>query len=246
VKDGLGQVQSALVLGATSDIAAATLDELAGERLDKVVLAARDPERIAAGSLGEAEVATVQFDARDLGAHERFVEEAFERHGDFDLVLLAFGVLGSGAEQDRDAALATIQTNFVGAVSLIMPLVERLKSQGHGTLVVLSSVAAERGRKSNFVYGSSKAGLDAFCQGLADSLEGTGVHVMVVRPGFVRTSMTAGLDPAPLATTPQAVAREIVRGVRTGADTVWVPRPMRWVMSLLRHLPRAVFRRLDI
>jgi decaprenylphospho-beta-D-erythro-pentofuranosid-2-ulose 2-reductase len=112
--------------------------------------------------------------------------------------------------------------------------------------VALSSVAGERARKSNFVYGSSKAGMDAFFQGLADSLEGTAVKVMVVRPGFVHTKMTEGLEPAPLSTTPEAVAAAIVRGLARGTGTVWVPPALRYAMSALRHLPRPVFRKLPI
>lgn len=121
-----------------------------------------------------------------------------------------------------------------------------MRAQGHGVIVALSSVAGERPRASNFVYGSSKAGVDAFFSGLADSLVGTGVSVLVVRPGFVRSKMTAGLAVAPLATTPEAVAEAIVSGIRRNRHTVWVPGVMRWVMSGLRHTPRAVFRRLPL
>jgi decaprenylphospho-beta-D-erythro-pentofuranosid-2-ulose 2-reductase len=112
--------------------------------------------------------------------------------------------------------------------------------------VVLSSVAGERARRSNFIYGSSKAGLDAFAQGLGDALHGTGVHVMVVRPGFVRTKMTAGRAEGPMATTPEAVATAIEVGLRRRSETVWVPGALRLVMAALRHVPRAVFRRLPI
>ena len=121
-----------------------------------------------------------------------------------------------------------------------------LQSQGHGSLVVMSSVAGERARRANFIYGSSKAGLDAFAQGLGDALHGTGVHVMVVRPGFVRTRMTAGLPEAPLATTPEAVATAVELGLRRRTETVWVPGTLRVVMAALRHLPRGVFRRLPV
>jgi decaprenylphospho-beta-D-erythro-pentofuranosid-2-ulose 2-reductase len=121
-----------------------------------------------------------------------------------------------------------------------------MKQQGHGTIVLLSSVAGERVRKSNYVYGSSKAGIVGFAQGLGDSLAGTGVRVMVVRPGFVKTKMTAGLDPVPLSTTPEAVADAIVKGLARGSDTVWAPAPLRGVMAALRHVPRAIFRRLPI
>ena len=125
-------------------------------------------------------------------------------------------------------------------------IVERLRAQGHGTIVALSSVAGERARRSNFVYGSSKAGMDTFLQGLADSLVGSGVRVMIVRPGFVHTKMTAGMEPAPLSTTAEAVADAIVRGLARGSEIVWVPPALRFVMSALRHVPRAIFRRLPI
>ena len=143
----------------------------------------------------------------------------FDRFGDFDLVLLAFGVLG---DQDRRrarprAAVEIVESNYIGAVSVRVPVVDRLRAQGHGTIVVLSSVAGERARKSNFVYGSSKAGLDAFFQGLGDASSGTGVRVMIVRPGFVHTKMTEGMEPAPLATTPEAVADAIVTGLGRGS-----------------------------
>ena len=149
----------------------------------------------------------------------------FDRFGDFDLVLLAFGVLGDQEEAEHDgrAAVEIVEVNYLGAVSVAVPLAQRMREQGHGTIVVLSSVAGERARRSNFVYGSSKAGMDAFFQGLGDSLVGTGVQVMIVRPGFVHTKMTEGMDAAPLSTTPEAVADAIVHGLARGRETVWVP-----------------------
>lgn len=253
MKDALGSVQSVLVLGGTSEIALATVRELVARRARTVILAARDPgrsEQAARGArdAGATTVETVGFDADDTDSHERFVEEVFGRHGDIDLVLLAFGVLGDSGRSAASgpAAAAVVRTNFLGAVSVAIPVARRLREQGHGTLVVLSSVAGERVRRSNFVYGASKAGLDGLAQGLGDSLHGTGVEVMVVRPGFVRTKMTAGLDAAPLSTSPDAVARAIVRGLARGSHTVWAPPALRPVMAVLRHLPRAVFRRLPV
>jgi decaprenylphospho-beta-D-erythro-pentofuranosid-2-ulose 2-reductase len=119
---------------------------------------------------------------------------------------------------------------------------DRFRRQGHGTLVVLSSVAAERARKANYVYGSSKAGLDAFAQGLGDALVGTGARVMVVRPGFVHSRMTAGMASQPFATTPDVVATQIMRGLARGSDTVWAPPLVRWVFVVMRHLPRPLWR----
>ena len=164
------------------------------------------------------------------------------------MVLVAFGVLGDQERDERDPAAAAevVETNFTAAVSVGVAVAERLRMQGHGTLVVLSSVAGERARRSNFVYGASKAGMDAFYQGLGAALAPEGVHVMVVRPGFVKTRMTAGMKPAPLATTPEAVAQVVVDGLDRGARTVWAPPPLRAVMTVLRHLPTPVFRRLPL
>jgi decaprenylphospho-beta-D-erythro-pentofuranosid-2-ulose 2-reductase len=248
MKDSLGSVQSLLVLGGSSDIALATARKLAQDRTKRIILAARPSERLDAGAellRGHgAEVRTVEFDALDVESHEKTLAPLFEE-GDIDVVLLAFGVLGDQAQDERDpiAAAKVVQTNYVGAVTSSLVVAEALKKQGHGSLVVLSSVAAERARKANFIYGSSKAGLDAFAQGLGDSLVGTGVHVMVVRPSFVVSKMTADRPKGPMPTTPEAVAEGIVEGLRKDAEMVWVPAQVRYAMSGLRHLPRPVFRK---
>ena len=168
----------------------------------------------------------------------------FDRHRDIDAVLVALGVLGEPAEDQLPGAVEVISTNFVGAVSGIVPAVERLVNQGHGTLIVLSSVAAVRARQANYPYGATKAGLDAFAQGLGDALRPAGVHVLVVRPGFVRTKMTADRPAAPLSTNADAVATDIVAGLRRRAHTVWSPPVLRFVFGVMRHLPRALWRRL--
>jgi decaprenylphospho-beta-D-erythro-pentofuranosid-2-ulose 2-reductase len=246
MRDALGEVQSVLVLGGTSEIGVATARALVEGRARTVILAARDPAKCAAAAdslraAGAERVEAVAFDARDTGSHEAFVQDVWSRFGDIDLALVAFGVLG-----DEDEALEMLEVNFTGAASVMLPLARRMQDQGQGTIVVLSSVAGERARKSNYLYGASKAGIDAFAQGMGDRLAGTGVHVMVVRPGFVHTKMTEGMDAAPLSTTPEAVAQEIVRGLARGAHTVWAPPPLRLVMSVLRHVPRPIFRRLPI
>jgi decaprenylphospho-beta-D-erythro-pentofuranosid-2-ulose 2-reductase len=246
MKDALGEVQSVLVLGGTSEIGVATARALVERRARTVVLAARDPSKCAAAAdelraAGAERVESVAFDARDTESHPAFVADVFSRFGDIDLALVAFGVLG-----EEDQAVEMAEVNYTGAASVMLRLAERMKEQGQGTMVLLSSVAGERARKSNFAYGASKAGVDAFAQGLGDSLAGTGVHVMVVRPGFVHTKMTAGMEAAPMSTTPDAVAKEIVRGLARGAHTVWAPPPLRLVMSVLRHVPRPIFRRLPI
>ena len=253
MRDALGEMQSVLVLGGTSDIALAIVRKVVARRGARVVLAARKPETCdsAAAVLrdaGASEVHSVAFDATDFASHEGFVRATFDRFGDFDLVLVAFGVLGdqARAEHDPGAALEIVQTNFSGTVSVTVPLVTRLRAQGHGDLVLLSSVAGERVRRSNFVYGSSKAGVDGYYQGVAASLATSGVRVMIVRAGFVHTKMTDGLKAAPLSVTADAVADAVVRGLARGREIVWVPPAMRYVMVVLRHLPVAVFRRLRL
>ena len=253
MRDGLGAVQSVLVFGGTSDIAESTLRRLVQRRARRVVLAGRDVDRLGEiaedlRARGATFVECVPFDALDTATHEAMVDAIFDRVGDIDLVLVAFGVLGeqADAEQHATAAVDVARVNYLGAVSVLTPTAQRLQAQGHGTIVVLSSVAGERARESNYVYGSTKAGLDAFAQGLNDRLVGTGANVMIVRPGFVHTKMTAGLKPAPLAATPDSVAAAILDGLATGRTIVWVPRTLRPVMSVLRHLPRPVFRRLAL
>ena len=251
MKDAFGLPQSLLVLGGTSEIALATARRLVVRRARTVWLAGRPSPALESAAaelraLG-ADVHTAAFDALDPESHETELGTIFAQ-GDIDMVLLAFGILGDQAHDERDpvAAVRVAQTNYTGAVSAGLVSARALQAQGHGSLVVLSSVAGERARRANFIYGSSKAGLDTFTQGLGDALHGTGVHVMVVRPGFVRSRMTAGLEEAPLATTPEAVATAIELGLRRRSEAVWVPGALRVVMSALRHVPRGVFRRLSL
>jgi decaprenylphospho-beta-D-erythro-pentofuranosid-2-ulose 2-reductase len=208
------------------------------ERLDKAVEQLR--------AVG-ATVSTVEFDALDTASHPTVLDKAFS-DGDIDVTVVAFGVLGDAEElwQDHAKAVEHAQVNYTGAVSVGVALAERLRRQGHGRVVALSSVAGERVRRSNFVYGSTKAGMDGFYLGLGEALRGEGISVTVVRPGFVHTKMTEGMKPAPLATTPQAVAEVVVNAVAKRKELVWAPAPWRLVMSILRHIPRAIFRELPI
>jgi decaprenylphospho-beta-D-erythro-pentofuranosid-2-ulose 2-reductase len=250
--DALGAPQSLAVLGGTSEIGLAVAERLVRGRCERVGLAGRDAGelRVAADRLvkaGAYDVRTHVFQAADTGDHDRVIRDLFA-DGDVDVVLLAFGVLGDQGAMtaDPDQAVALGHVNYIATVSLGLRAATALRRQGHGSLVFLSSVAAERGRAANFVYGSSKAGVDTFAQGLGDSLQGTGVHVLVVRPGFVRTRMTAGLAEAPIATTADAVAEAVVDGLARRREVVWVPGVLRAVMSGVRHLPRPLFRRLGV
>ena len=252
MRDALGRPQTVAVFGGTSEIGRAVVDLLVDRGTSRIVLAGRDTTALEAVARDlrqrqGARVDLVPFEAGERSSHDRAVQEVFAG-GDVDVVLVAFGVLGDQERDERDpvAAAVVVETNFTAAASVGVAVGEQLRRQGHGALVVLSSVAGERARRSNFVYGASKAGLDAFYQGLGAALEPEGVHVMVVRPGFVKTRMTAGMKPAPLATTPEEVARVVVDGLERDARTVWAPPPLRVVMTVLRHLPTPLFRRLPL
>ena len=194
-----------------------------------------------------ADVEVLDFDARDTAGHRAVVATA-RAAGDIDVALVAFGVLGDAEQawQQHDLAVEIAEVNYVGAVSCGVALAEVMREQGHGVIVALSSVAGERVRRSNFVYGSTKAGMDGFYLGLGEALREYGVHVAVVRPGFVRTKMTEGMDDVPLSVDAPQVAEAIVDAVAKRRDLVWVPRPLRAVMSGLRHVPRPIFRKLPL
>ena len=248
--DALGEPQSVLVLGGSSEIARATVEALPRGRLRRVILAGRpsaalDDAALALGNAGIPTVEVARFDAANTDSHGAFVDEVFD-NGDVDIVILAFGVLGDQMQLDSDPSqavhLATV--NYTGAVSVGLHVARRLRQQGHGHLVVLSSVAGDRARRSNYVYGSTKAGLDAFAQGLGDALVGSGASVLVVRPGMVRTRMSAGLPEAPMTTDPDVVGQVIVQALRKGKHTVYAPGQLRFLMTAVKTVPRSVFRKL--
>jgi decaprenylphospho-beta-D-ribofuranose 2-oxidase len=242
-----------LLLGGTSEIGLAIVRRLTTHGPVRPYLIGRDRERLH-GALAELERSGCAsgdidvLDADELGGHREVIGRAFERAGGFDTVVLAVGVLGAqaGIDADRAKALEVMRTNFIGSGSLLLECLRHLREQGSGTLIVLSSVAAERPRASNAIYGAAKAGIDALAQGLADETAGSGVRVLVIRPGFVTTKMTEGLKPAPMASTAEEVAEATVRALDGHAHTVWVPARLRPVFAVLRHLPRPLFRRLPL
>jgi decaprenylphospho-beta-D-erythro-pentofuranosid-2-ulose 2-reductase len=238
-----------IVLGGTSVIALAIVRELQSRAPREVALVARDAAALerAVGELrtaGCTRAIAVELDP--ARTHVAVIGEAFEALGGADIIILAVGVLGErgGLPADVAGAIEVLHVNLVVAGSLLLEGARRLREAGGGTLVVLSSVAGERTRRGNVVYGASKAGLDALAQGLGDALHEDGVRVLVVRPGFVHTRMTHGLDAPPLSTTPQAVAGVVVDGLDRGAHTVWAPPTLRWLMLAVRMLPRRIFRRM--
>jgi len=252
VIDAIGTPQRILLLGGTSDIGLAIVQRLTpGDRPVEVVLAGRDPGRLERSSAelvtataGRAQVRTLPFKAESLPTHAEVIAAAWA-DGDVDVAILAFGQLGDQRAllEDPEAAARLTTVNHTAAVSIGLHLARRMRQQGHGHIVALSSIAAERARPSNFIYGASKAGFDAFFDGLGYELAPHGITVSVLRPGFVRSRMTAGLDVPPLASTPTAVADAAAAGVgNTGAR--YVSLAQRALGTALRVLPRTVVRRL--
>ena len=241
--------ETIVILGGRSEIGLAVARRLAPGAT--VVLAARRSDDLTGEvqvvhNAGAAAVDTVEFDADDLAAQREALDGIVRRHGRLDVVVIAFGILGDQALAERDAehARAVVHTDYVAHVTVLTHLAQILRAQGHGTIVVFSSVAGARVRRANYVYGSAKAGLDGFASGLADALHGSGVRLLLVRPGFVIGRMTTGMAPAPLSSTPDAVADATVAALRSGRAEVWVPWTLRPIFALARHAPRALWRRM--
>jgi decaprenylphospho-beta-D-erythro-pentofuranosid-2-ulose 2-reductase len=242
-----GYPSRVLLIGGTSEIGLAVLAALAAPPQTDVILAGRDEATLAAAAKTlPYRVRTVRYDGTEFADHQEFVDGLFAE-GPLDLVVAAAGILVSQRECERDVgrAAAMIGTNFTGHVTTLLAVAARMRDLGQGTIVVLSSVAAIRPRKANFVYGATKAGQDAFARGLADSLHGTGVRVVLVRPGFVTGRMTAGMPPAPLATTPAKVGVATAAALRGGKAAVWVPASLAGLSVALRLVPRPAWRRVS-
>lgn len=216
-----------------------------------VVLAARRPEDLAAErgiveQAGAAAVHVVAFDADDLSAHPGVVDSIVAEHGPITTAVVAFGILGDQALAEKDAAhaAAIAHTDYVAQVSLLTVLADAMRAARAGQIVAFSSIAGVRVRRANYVYGSAKAGLDGFCSGLSDALHGSGVRLLLVRPGFVVGRMTQGMAPAPLSSTPAQVAEATVSALQKRRSTVWVPHSLAVLALGFRMMPRSMWRRL--
>ncbi|AGF71270.1 decaprenylphospho-beta-D-erythro-pentofuranosid-2-ulose 2-reductase [Corynebacterium halotolerans] len=249
--NAVGQAQNILLLGGTSEIGLAIVAEFLERGPARVTLAARaDSPRVDAAvtrmkEAGASEVDVLDFDATDFDSHPDVIDAAFAR-GDVDLAVVAFGTLGDQEElwQDQAKAVASAQINYTGPVSVGVLLGQKFKAQGHGTIVALSSVAGVRVRRSNFVYGASKAGVDGFYTQLGEALRGTGSNVLVVRPGQVRTRMSAEAKPAPLTVNPEDVAEATVKAVLQDKDIIFVHPAFQLVTGVFNLIPRQIFRKL--
>ncbi|MFD4401432.1 SDR family NAD(P)-dependent oxidoreductase [Nocardia sp. NPDC058499] len=238
-----------LVLGGRSEIGLQVALRLAPGRA--VVLAARRCEELhtetaALTAAGATAVHPVEFDAADTASHPALLAKIVADYGPVGVAVLAFGVLGDQAlaEADPGHALAVVHTDYTAQLSVLTVLANEFRAQRSGHLVVFGSVAGVRVRRANYVYGSAKAGLDGFASGLADALHGSGVHLLLARPGFVIGRMTEGMSPAPFSSTPDQVADAVVGALGRRAGQVWIPGILRPVFFGMRLLPQAVWRRL--
>ena len=238
-----------VIFGGRSEIGVELAVRLAAGAV--VVLAARRTEQLveqvaAVQAAGASAVHTAEFDADDVAGHAGIIDAIEATHGPIDTAVLAFGVLGDQdrAEVDAAHAVAVVHTDYVAQVSLLTVLAQRMRVRDRGRLVVFSSIAGARARRANYVYGSAKSGLDAFASGLTDALHGTGVQLLIVRPGFVIGRMTEGMEPAPFSSTPAQVADAAAKALARGKRAVWVPWVIRPMIFVTRFVPRPIWRKM--
>jgi decaprenylphospho-beta-D-erythro-pentofuranosid-2-ulose 2-reductase len=257
VLDAVGNPQAILLLGGTSEIGLAICERYLRNAAARVVLAdlpnhpGKDKAIAQIKAAGAKSVEWVDFDGVDTANHPAVIDAAFAG-GDVDVAIVAFGLLGDAEElwQNQRKAVQIAQINYTAAVSVGVLLGEKMRAQGFGQIIAMSSVAGERVRRSNFVYGSTKAGLDGFYLGLGEALRPNGVRVLVIRPGQVRTTTTldhwkaTGAKEAPFTVDKEFVADLAVTSAAKGKELVWAPGPVRYLMTVLRHIPRPIFRKL--
>ena len=239
-----------LIFGATSAIAEATARLFAAEGA-RLFLVGRNPDKLEAvrrdlQARGAEGVETAVADLADPALHKDLVERAWASLGGVDAALIAHGTLSDqkACEADASLALSEIAGNFLSPASILTHLANRMEVQHRGAIAVIGSVAGDRGRQSNYVYGSAKGGLRVFVQGLRHRMGPKGVAVTLVEPGFVDTPMTAGLPKGgPLWATPDRVARDIHKALNTGTAVLYTPWFWRWIMLIIRHVPDAIFQR---
>lgn len=239
-----------LILGARSDIAQAVARRFASLG-HAIQLAAREPQRLQRDRAdiairGNVAVSLHNFDALDITGFDKFIDDLPE------LPLIVISAIGTMNEQhvnetDPQAAARDIRSNFEGPALILGMLANRLEKRGRGTIIGISSVAGERGRAANYVYGASKAGFTAFLSGLRNRLAKSGVHVITVKPGFVATRMTVGMDlPARLTASPDEVAEAVVRAVQLQRNVVYVRPIWALIMGIIRAIPEPIFKRLKL
>jgi decaprenylphospho-beta-D-erythro-pentofuranosid-2-ulose 2-reductase len=251
MENAFGQPQNVVVLGGTSEIARAIVRRLIAERVRTVVLAGRDDAALRtaaeeATALGATKVSTVLFDATDPTNAAATVSECVAAVGaPVDLVIMAVGLLADQSRDETDplAAARVATVNFTWPVAALTAARNVVVAQGAGRILVISSVAAIRVRRNAYLYGSAKAGLDRLAEAMAESLVGSGATLQILRPGFVRTKMTAGLDEQPFAVSAEDVAEATMRGLRSGSRIITAPKVLRPLFGVLRTLPGPLWRK---
>lgn len=254
MKNGLGVNQNIVLFGGTSDIGVGILRRLVVPGVSRVVLVSRDLDRAAemvapiADANPEVDFHHQRWNGSDAASMPEVVAEVVSTIGDVDIAIIAQGLLNDGVDCYRDptSLIEMADVNFTGTMTLMYSLAAQMRGQGYGKMVLLSSVAGERVRRANPAYGATKAGIDGFALALDHDLVGTGVSVLVVRPGFVTTKMTAGMKRAPLSTDVDTVADAVARAVSGSAKVIWVPGALRWLFMVLKSLPTWLWRRLPL
>ena len=246
-------MKNILIIGATSGIAVACA-RLWAQQACRVFLIARDAEKTSQVqndlvARGATVVGTYLLDVTVLDRHTQAIRQAHAALGGIDIVLIAHGTLPdqSACENDVQLGLQEFTANGTSVISLLTLLAPIMESQKQGTLAVISSVAGDRGRPSNYVYGAAKAAVSAFCEGMQARLFKSGVHLLLIKPGFVATPMTAGLKlPAALTSTPERVARDIHRAIENKTNVLYTAWFWRYIMLIVRHVPVFIFKKLHL
>lgn len=245
-------MKNILVIGATSAIAQAAARLWAAQG-NALYLLGRDAERLAAIAAdlavrGAVSVGHEVLDLNDTSLHAAALAQAAQALGELDIVLIAHGTLGNQDECERDFAktLQELNTNAISVISLLTHLANRFEQQQHGSIAVISSVAGDRGRQSNYVYGTAKGAVTLFTQGLRNRLHRHGVDVVTIKPGLVDTPMTASFPKGPLWAGPDTVGRDIVTGIAKRRDVVYSPGIWLLIMTLIKLVPERIFRNTDI
>lgn len=243
-------MRNILIIGATSAIAEATA-RIFAERGDALFLAARNNEKLQAVAndlqvRGAAKVETMVVDLNDFDRHENIIQQATEQLGGLDIALIAHGILPDqkNCEQSYIETEKVMQTNFLSVISLLTPLANQMEQKKNGIIAVISSVAGDRGRQSNYIYGASKGGLNTFLQGLRNRLTPSGVTVITIKPGFVDTPMTAHIEKGPLFAKPDTIAKGIDRAIHKKKDVVYLPWFWWGILTILKAIPEGIFKRL--
>jgi decaprenylphospho-beta-D-erythro-pentofuranosid-2-ulose 2-reductase len=246
------KLRNVIVIGATSGIAQA-ISRLIAERHCRMFLVARDAEKLGSVAAdltvrGAEMAATYCTDLADTATHAEMLASAWQQLGTVDSAIIAYGILGDQKEAERNwlEAAEILNVNFNSVASLVTRLANNFEKQGSGQIVGIGSVAGDRGRRTNYIYGSAKAGLETLLEGVRHRLAPKGIGVLLVKPGFVDTPMTAHLPKSPLFASPAYVAAKIVTAMESGKSTIYVPFFWRPVMWIIRALPERIFNRLSI